>query len=95
MKGWTLSVYNHFVSPLTINASDPVAVKYTFHCKMCIHYLSFGIGFVLSPRQLDSSFCSFFSHWIRPLASSILFGENLHIFVWQLYQPNCYLVASR
>ncbi|KAE9399591.1 hypothetical protein BT96DRAFT_993775 [Gymnopus androsaceus JB14] len=34
MKGWTSSVYNHFVSPLTINASGPVAVKYTFHCKI-------------------------------------------------------------
>ncbi|KAE9384921.1 hypothetical protein BT96DRAFT_950223 [Gymnopus androsaceus JB14] len=34
MKGWTSSVYDHFVSPLTINASDPVAVKYTFHCKI-------------------------------------------------------------
>jgi len=69
MKGWTSKYYDHFDLP-TIDATDPVVVKYIFHCKMYVFFflsLNFhsGIGFVLSQgnwirlfavcRSLDTS----------------------------------------
>lgn len=50
MKGWTSTVYEHFGTPI-IDNSDPVIVKYIFHCKMYVLFCStlyLRIGFVSS-----------------------------------------------
>lgn len=33
MKGWSSKFYSHYTLPPIINKSDPVIIKYEFHCK--------------------------------------------------------------
>lgn len=70
MVGWVSSAYQHYTLPPTIDASDPVNVKYIFHCRTLVlpFLLTYALGLVFMLfLQWDSSSVSVW-HGIRPLS---------------------------
>lgn len=87
---WTLQFYDHFTLPPHIDASDPVAVKYVFHCKtyvdLVLLQLLLALDFVLCLVPLDWSSGTLLPHWTSSFGyfSSVKHTYAYRIEIWTL-----------